>query len=231
MVKGGRIDVLVITHEHWDHVSAFPPEARTNAQDDRSEAIANGGKIEPLSLWMAWTEDPKDDARQEDQRPEGLAALGTRLGQAHGRDAGRRPSGPRSDGARPDRARSSSFFGERAELRTPPAFGAARKQSRQSSEAMSWIREVYAKDKTAVIPPPGRRPDRARRRRRTPASTCSARRRTNPDLRYNPEQRRHDLSAGRSTGRGRAACFVAFGVMPPSDGSPPKEDFKTDASG
>jgi beta-lactamase superfamily II metal-dependent hydrolase len=45
---GGKIDVLAVTHQHWDHVSGF-----TQAE----------GEFENLSVgevWVAWTEDPND---------------------------------------------------------------------------------------------------------------------------------------------------------------------------
>jgi len=42
------LDILVITHEHWDHVSAFLPK------DQRFDDLSIG------QLWMAWTEDPDD---------------------------------------------------------------------------------------------------------------------------------------------------------------------------
>jgi hypothetical protein len=52
---GGRLDVLVVTHEHWDHVSGFL-EAET---EFREISIEN--------LWLAWTEKegyaPADELR------------------------------------------------------------------------------------------------------------------------------------------------------------------------
>ena len=45
----GKIDVLAITHEHFDHLSGF-----TQAP----EAFA---KLAVGAVWVAWTEDPKDD--------------------------------------------------------------------------------------------------------------------------------------------------------------------------
>jgi hypothetical protein len=49
----GKIDVLAITHEHWDHLSAF------------NQAAASFAKLTVDSVWVAWTEDPDDDlARQ-----------------------------------------------------------------------------------------------------------------------------------------------------------------------
>jgi hypothetical protein len=45
----GKIDLLVITHEHWDHVSGFLQAAE----------VFRGFAVQ--DLWLAWTEDPADD--------------------------------------------------------------------------------------------------------------------------------------------------------------------------
>jgi hypothetical protein len=47
-VTNGEVDVLVVTHEHWDHVSGFV-QAR-NVFD----------KLKIKQVWLAWTEDPQD---------------------------------------------------------------------------------------------------------------------------------------------------------------------------
>jgi hypothetical protein len=47
-VTGGRLEALIVTHEHWDHVSGF-----TQAQDVFNE-------LKLGQVWAAWTEDPKD---------------------------------------------------------------------------------------------------------------------------------------------------------------------------
>ena len=44
---GGRIDLLVITHEHWDHVSGFI----------QAEEFWRSLNIRIEKVWMAWTED------------------------------------------------------------------------------------------------------------------------------------------------------------------------------
>jgi hypothetical protein len=44
-----QLDVLVATHEHWDHVSGFHPD----------EKLFDNFSIE--KLWFAWTENPEDD--------------------------------------------------------------------------------------------------------------------------------------------------------------------------
>ncbi len=47
-LTGGEVDVLAVTHEHWDHVSGF-----SQAQDI-FDKLAVG------EVWLAWTEDPTD---------------------------------------------------------------------------------------------------------------------------------------------------------------------------
>ncbi|WP_206035680.1 MBL fold metallo-hydrolase [Roseomonas sp. HF4] len=46
--SGGHVDLLIVTHEHWDHVSGFL-QAR-----DALAAISFG------AVWMGWTENPAD---------------------------------------------------------------------------------------------------------------------------------------------------------------------------
>ena len=46
---GGRLDVLVATHEHWDHLSGFV----------QAQAAFEALKIG--EVWLAWTEDPSDE--------------------------------------------------------------------------------------------------------------------------------------------------------------------------
>lgn len=44
-----HLDVLIVTHEHWDHVSGFGQAADVFAEITVGE------------LWLAWTEDPRDE--------------------------------------------------------------------------------------------------------------------------------------------------------------------------
>lgn len=62
---GGRVDVLVATHEHWDHLSGFS-FARDVFQ-----------RLHVGEVWVAWTEDPQHPlARQLQQRhQQALTAL------------------------------------------------------------------------------------------------------------------------------------------------------------
>lgn len=45
---GGRLDVLVATHEHWDHLSGF----------EQAKDVFDRLRID--EVWVAWTEDPED---------------------------------------------------------------------------------------------------------------------------------------------------------------------------
>lgn len=88
---GGKLDVLVITHEHWDHLSGF----------DGAQARAIFEKIAIGELWLAWTEDERDSlanqlreererkkeaakAAREEAKKRGLTGQASRLEQLMG---------------------------------------------------------------------------------------------------------------------------------------------------
>ncbi len=48
-----HVDLLVATHEHWDHVSGF------------AQAAESFDKLAVDAVWLAWTENPKDKAAQQ----------------------------------------------------------------------------------------------------------------------------------------------------------------------
>jgi hypothetical protein len=57
------VDVLVSTHEHWDHISGF------------SQALTKFQKLKVGETWQAWTEDPKNPlANQLRKKYEGAKA-------------------------------------------------------------------------------------------------------------------------------------------------------------
>lgn len=62
---GGHLDVVAVTHEHWDHVSGF------------AQAGSLSKELEIDELWLAWTEDPSDRLAKKllKQRETALKAL------------------------------------------------------------------------------------------------------------------------------------------------------------
>jgi hypothetical protein len=130
---GGVIDILVGTHEHWDHVAAFEPSA----------GLFRAFTIK--EVWLAWTEDPNDAAanRLRQERTERLAALWVGLSELKQR-LGVDPAGQ----ARATLARAAevlSFFGIDAAVDAPPAAGlgaAAAVAEGKTAVAMRWLRSA-----------------------------------------------------------------------------------------
>jgi hypothetical protein len=62
---GGRLDIVVGTHEHWDHISGF------------SQAEEQFAGFSAEEIWFAWTEDDRDPLARElaGKRRRALAAL------------------------------------------------------------------------------------------------------------------------------------------------------------
>ncbi len=70
-VTDGTIDVLTITHEHWDHLSGF----------DEGQAKGVFDSVEFKNLWLAWTEDPTCDlanSLREEREQKRKAAIAAR---------------------------------------------------------------------------------------------------------------------------------------------------------
>jgi hypothetical protein len=65
---GGAVDVLIATHEHWDHLSGF-----VQAKD----AFV---KLKVEQVWLAWTEDPEDKLAQQLRQEKGQALDALRMG-------------------------------------------------------------------------------------------------------------------------------------------------------
>ncbi len=74
---GGEIDVLAVTHEHWDHVSGFVQARDIFSPADKDKRFKIG------ELWLAWTEDPTDDLTKELRKEKGLALAALRMGLTH----------------------------------------------------------------------------------------------------------------------------------------------------
>ena len=69
-----RLDVLVATHEHWDHISGFL----------QAEDLFNQLKIS--EVWLAWTENPRDDIAEElrNRKAKALQAIAAAARQLEG---------------------------------------------------------------------------------------------------------------------------------------------------
>ena len=73
---GGKIDLLVATHEHWDHLSGF------------IQAQAEFDKLDIGEVWFAWTEDPEDALAQKYRREHAKAFAALQLSMARMQLAG-----------------------------------------------------------------------------------------------------------------------------------------------
>lgn len=72
---GGHLDALVITHEHWDHVSGF-----NQAQEEFK-------KFEVEQVWLAWTENPRNPLAHELRNRRRAALCGLRIALAKAAEA------------------------------------------------------------------------------------------------------------------------------------------------
>jgi hypothetical protein len=87
--RAGTLDLLVVTHEHWDHISGF---------SQASDIFLDPARLKIANLWMAWTEDPENKTAQElrarfDKSGAAFSALAARLSresQRFGADASAR---------------------------------------------------------------------------------------------------------------------------------------------
>jgi hypothetical protein len=144
---GGRLDLLVITHEHWDHVSAFHP---SQAQDlfDKDVRLDK--------LWMAWTENLSIKLAKD--LHEGRKAARAVLDRALARMQAMSRMGADSE-AKGLVQKVLDFFGDlvngQSSLGPAGSLGAATfgAKSRQTEEAMEWIKDNYGKGKTQFLHP------------------------------------------------------------------------------
>jgi hypothetical protein len=132
----GKIDLLIVTHEHWDHISGF-----SHAQDI-FEKFTFG------AVWLSWAENPDDpDARAikadlGKKRSQLKAAVGLarkKLAMAGAADAER---------LKQDMESSLGLLGFFGPLRSERTSLAAAKSDRMDlGETMNWLREkVKTKD-------------------------------------------------------------------------------------
>ncbi|HEY0836996.1 MAG TPA: hypothetical protein VGE72_24000 [Azospirillum sp.] len=133
----GFVDLLVVTHEHWDHVSGF-----ALAQEEFQ-------KIKFGSVWFGWTENPEDEKAR---------ALVTRRSAAVKAlvDSGVRMRGFGIDGAADTVKEFLSFFGE--DIDTRNLLGAAGNHSTRGALEVARAlvdKPRYCKPTDAPEPMPG----------------------------------------------------------------------------
>lgn len=155
-VTGGRLDLLVVTHEHWDHVSAFHP---------KQSQLVFEQKIELGKLWLAWTENLKIPLASDLHEGRRGARLALLQSLAQMRALRVDSQGNLSEGAKMVDELLSFFGGPLDEPPAAPGAGGsgalgaaapfAAKKSVQTEEAMQWLRDVYGKDKTEFLHPGG----------------------------------------------------------------------------
>jgi hypothetical protein len=105
-----RVDLLLATHEHWDHVSGF------------KQAEENLKRITFGEVWLAWTEDPNDEFAKQLGKKRSKAVAALRMAEPRLRMA------EASDSA--DEVGSMlAFFGARGDA-TKEALEIVRRQSR-----------------------------------------------------------------------------------------------------
>ena len=68
-VTGGEIDLLIATHEHWDHLSGF---VQAKPSFDKLTKVGQ--------VWLAWTENPDDQLTQKLKKEKGQALAALRMG-------------------------------------------------------------------------------------------------------------------------------------------------------
>ena len=61
-VTGGEIDILIATHDHWDHVSGFVQARESVRQAEGRDEV-----------WLAWTGEQRRCTDQENQGRKGQA--------------------------------------------------------------------------------------------------------------------------------------------------------------
>jgi hypothetical protein len=105
---GGRVDLLVVTHEHWDHLSGFL---------DAAEEMA---ALEFGAVWMSWAEDPDDPQARALEAARARAIRALRIAEAQLTLAGAPDADALSD--------LMGFFGARGRT-TRDALDAAREHA------------------------------------------------------------------------------------------------------
>ena len=122
--KGGKLDLLVITHDHYDHVAGFTLPDEENIFMQQSFGIDR--------LWLSWVEDPKDNqaiklAKRFEKSKEAVALAA---------EVGRHAVGPVSDALEQVQA-LAAFIGPISH----PALPAVTSKTKTTTQSIQAMRE------------------------------------------------------------------------------------------
>ena len=126
-----RLDLLVVTHEHWDHLSGFH---ESQAQDVFQ-------KFEVGAVWLPWTENPSDRLSLQLRHIKTSTAKALRLAYKETLDRGMDPDGP---ALRVKSALNMLGFGDEAGAllaKAPDGFD----RTDGAGEALKWIKHNFDK--------------------------------------------------------------------------------------
>jgi len=104
--SGGRIDVLVITHEHYDHVAAFAAVPDLFCAGDAKPRL---DQLQVGEVWFAWSEDPGDPlgSKLRKTRAEQITKLSAMVAGLRARNA----AGPTNEAVEGVAMMVGGFFG------------------------------------------------------------------------------------------------------------------------
>jgi hypothetical protein len=199
-----RIDVLVITHEHWDHVSGF----------HKNQAQEIFKTIELGVLWMAWTEDMQVPLARNLHagKKAAMRALAKVVEHEH---VGAAEDSPAADLV----GKALGFFAVGDGEGGMPARAVFGAKSTMTEDAMLWLRDEYGKGKTEFLHPGGPTPLRlpgARVYVLGPPEDSVLIRHADPE-----GDEVYDKAMAAAV---EAAFFTAFGVVPAAPGEIPTAD-------
>lgn len=138
----GRVNVLVVTHEHYDHVAGFVLAEDLFASPG---AAAAPGALSVGEVWFAWTEDPRDPLGQRlrderKKRLDALAGLAARVEGLSGEDRAAMGINVGDGVAMPGVASALNFFGVSA---GGAGTGATARAMQNAAALVPWHRVFY----------------------------------------------------------------------------------------
>jgi glyoxylase-like metal-dependent hydrolase (beta-lactamase superfamily II) len=137
-----RLELLVVTHEHWDHISGF--------HESQGRATFENPKLQVGAVWLPWTEDNADSLARQLRGLKARTAKALKVAYKEMRDRGLPNDGPAL------RVRSAlnmlGFGDDSGELGAEVPDGFDRTDG--AGEALSWIKQYFRNVVRYVEPGP-----------------------------------------------------------------------------